>query len=414
MANYINRPVYGYATYGVEYSVNGIYYKGNPSNGIIGLESKTGSQNPDWEVDIAKKLDATTAYSRKYFTVHDPGYFDITAKKLGSRDWSRVWGYWASLGPYATVPWAVYDDTVTRDIAVTKIKRKIASDKEDYAVLTNLVQDVYEFRRTIHGTMDSILSLLRNVSRLVSRPGRVIRSGMLLEDIANLYLAWTFGINPTIEDAKALGTSIDAYIKRTDHTKRFQGSHYHDGNDSRSSTFVPTFGITLKSHERVARRYSCKYISGHRLQLLTGNNYGLADHFHLAPTDFIPMAWELLPWSWLWDYVFNIGPFLEDVFQSTVDTSYYNVECINERRVYLSDFEVLPGAGWVITNKKVDPRIITCGTFTRNKLNHLPGRILRLRTQYEIEKNLTNKIANIAAVLVTRQSRLGRRLGRSG
>lgn len=414
MTNYTNRPVPGYTFYGVEYSVNGIYSKSNPVKGTIGSESKGGYENPDWELDIANKLDASTNYSRTYYTVHDPGYFDIKVKKKGSSDWARTWGFITSMGPFATVGWAAYDDSVTRDIAVTKIKRKIASDKEDYAVLTNLVQDIYEFRRTIHGTMDSILSLLRNVSRLINRPGRVIRSGMLLEDIASLYLAWTFGINPTIQDAKDLGKSIDAYIKRTDHTKRFQGSHYSDGHKGQPSTFKPTFGITLKLTESVARRYSCKYISGHRLQLLSGNNYGLADHFHLAPTDFIPMAWELLPWSWLWDYVFNIGPFLDDLFQSTLDTSYYNVQCVNERRVYVANHDVIIDPSWELIDKTVSPRLVTCGTFTRTPMAHLPGRILRLRTQYEIEKNLTNKIANIAAVLVTRQSSLGRRLGRAG
>lgn len=414
MSNYTNRPVYGYTAYGVEYSVNGIYFKSNPTTGVIGYETKSGNANPDWEIDVAKKLDASTAYTRQYYTIHDPGYFDVKVKKRGSSDWARTWGYRTSMGPFATVPWAAYDDIVTRDIAVTKIKRKIASDKEDYAVLTNLVQDIYEFRRTIHGTLDSILSLMRNVARLFSRPGRVVRSGMLLEDIASLYLSWTFGINPTIEDAKALGKSIDAYIKRTDHTKRFQGSHYSDGHKAQSSSFTPTFGISMKNTESVARRYSCKYISGHRLQLLTGNNYGLSDHFHLAPQDFIPMAWELLPWSWLVDYLFNVGPFLDDLFQSTLDTSYYNVQCVNERRVYVSSYDVTVGSGWDLVSKTVNPRLITCGTFTRTPIAHLPGRILRLRTQYEIDKNLTNKIANIAAVLVTRQSSLGRRLGRAG
>lgn len=400
--NYINRPVFGYTYYGAESFINGIYYKSNPSRGIIGYETKSGISNPDWETEVQKRLNASTAYTRTYFKPEQEGYFDISAKKLNSKDWTRTWGYVASMGPLAG-GWS-WDDSVTRDIAVSKIKRKIQSDKDDFAVLTNLVQDVYEFQRTIHGTLDALHNLLLDFLHIIGRRRRGGTRGVL-RSIADLYLGYVFGINPSIQDAIALGKSIQSFIDRKDHTKRFQASHYSDASKGQNTTFNPIHGISLTLNEEIHRRYSCKYISGHKFDLLSGNNYGLIDHFHLMPWDFIPMLWELLPWSWVIDYVVNIGPFLDDWFQSDIDSSYYDVQCIQERRSYHNTIVVKPSSGWAITNKVIKPRVVNCGTFTRTPLVTLPGRMLRFRTRYEIDSNLDKKVLNLIAVAATKTLR---------
>lgn len=403
MANYTNRPVYGYTFYGTESFINGIYYKSNPTRGVIMYESKTGSPVANWKQKVKDLQDASSGYFRQWGKFDEEGYFDVTVKKLASRDWTRAYGYTSAL-PVWSGGWS-YDDAVTRDIAVTKIKRKIASDKGDFAVYTNLLQDVYEFRRTITGSMDSLVNLSQNMGKLLGSRRTGGKAG-LVRNLAELYLQWTFGINPTLRDAKELAESIQKYLDRNDHVKRFQASHYFDTNKSQVSTIQPINGMTLKISEVFSRRYSCKYTSGHNMTLASGNNYGLYDHFHLAPSDFIPTLWELLPWTWVWDYMFTIGPFLTDTFQSNTDFSFYDVSSITEQRYFKAHIDVIPGAGWAVTNKVIRPRALSYGKFTRTPLAHLPGRMLRLRTEYEMGTNVWNKLMNLLAVLVTKQNRL--------
>jgi len=389
-----------YISLGGESQLGSVYSYNAGTKTDIGTEFKQGFLNPNHKIDIIKKRDASTNYKRTWFR-NQPGSFFAEARRTSGNknDYVRYWGWTSSL---SYRPTSDYNDAVVRDIALTKIKRKIASDKEDYAVLTNLVQDVYEFRRTINGTLDSILGLSRNVTKLLRGRGSV---ASLLLNVSELYLSWVFGINPTIQDAKDLGKSIDAYIKRTDHFKRFQAYHWDVTSDSGLYQPSSPFGMFVKFREQSVRKYSCKYISGHYLDLRSGNNYGLCDHFHLAPTDFIPLAWELLPWSWFLDYFFTIGPFLTDTFQSTVNTSVYNTETLRSNVSWISHVEVTPRPGWAITSFTNSPKVVQCGDIVRNKTLTLPGRILRFRTPYELNLNAVSKSLNVLAVLASRSLR---------
>lgn len=403
MNNYTDRPVMGYTSLGISYRWWGWLFEGSAPRGNIGSCHKLGTDNPNFRNQIINLQDASTDYLRHWVNPEVEGWIDVTSVyQQDPGTWSRCFGYWASLNTSSITD--SYEEAVTRDIALSKIKRKIASDKEDYAVLTNLVQDVYEFQKTIHGTLDSIANLLKNFQHVLNRHRPGGKAGTL-RAIADLYLSWTFGINPTIKDAIELAKSIQAYIDRKDHVKRFQASHYSDMNKVQISTHDPIYGISLDFTEVLSRRYSCKYISTHNMQLLSGNNYGLSDHFHLAPTDFVPMLWELLPWSWLVDYFVTVGPWLDDVFQSEIHSSIYNLQCIMDRVAYAADVQVRPYPGWVITNKTVIPRRLDGGTFTRTRLAALPGRMLRFRTKYELENNVLKKLTNLVAVLATKTLR---------
>lgn len=405
MTNYTSRPAgYGYTSFGASFTYNGgEYVDPNPAKQVLGFESKSGSSVPNWKQLVERRLNASSPYSRSWFDLKQngflhvklkapPGYFITSSETIG----------------YITTGLDTYFDTegdnITRDIALSKIKRKIQSDKGDYAAYTDLIQDVAEFRKTIYGTLDSIQNLLRDVQRVIQH-GVGSNRRAIVPQLAGLYLAWVFGINPTIQDAKALAAGIESYLKRKDFMKRYQAGHYRDSFNSSRTIFRPNYGLSIDVVESIRRRYYCSYISGHIANLASSNDYGVVKHFHLAPQDFIPALWEWLPWSWLVDYVFTVQPFLEDTFQSEVDTSIYNVEGVKIVKEYRCHTRVIPDAGWTILRNENIDRQWQSGTFIRTPMQNLPGRMLRFHTEYEINKNLGNKLANIIAVMLTRQSR---------
>jgi hypothetical protein len=295
-----------------------------------------------------------------------------------------------------------YQDSVTRDIALTKIKRKIQSDKGDYAVLSNVIQDVYELRRTISGGLDLIDDLVNTLHGLVTS-GRY-RGRDLVSMAAEAWLTWSFGIKPTISDANDLIDSIAAYLSRKDHIKHFQASHYADSkNSTRSSVISPARGVQCRINEEVYRNSSYKFIAAINYVLLSGNNYGPQEHFHVHPTDIVPMLWELLPWSWVADYIVTAGAFLEDTFQSNNDILVYGIE--NHRLSHslvghVTDVTYMPG--WQQDSLSITPHMVEFGSLNRAPLSALPGRIFRFHTSFEMEKNSLAKIANLVSIGIGR------------
>lgn len=372
--------------------------------------SKSGTANPNWEVQVLNGLEAGTGYNRKYFNLYQPGYFDFTVIKPGTTDFVRRYG-WLHDTAYLSDG---DGDILSKDIAVTKIKRKIARDRADVEVMANVVQDALEFNKTISGTLDTIEDMLTKVSRKLNRKhGRGARSG-LVENLADLWLEFSFGINPTIADAKEMAEAIDAYLKRTGHTKRFQASHH---NDMKGGTFRPlTYngeGLGLQYHEVSTRRFSVKYITGIRYRVFSANDYGyFLSHFHFAPTDFIPTAWELLPWTWLFDYVANVGDVLSDYFQSDANDSFYHIENTHAQVRHYGMIKPVVQPGWVLSHSEMTPRFFETGEFNRRTMGALPHRIFRWRTPYEIEQNLNKKLANIVSVLIGLSNSSAQKAGR--
>lgn len=61
-----------------------------------------------------------------------------------------------------------------------------------------------------------------------------------------------------------------------------------------------------------------------------------------TPSQFLPTAWELLPWSFLVDYFATIGDYLDASFTNTASLRW---TCVTTRRVYTTEHLVSPNRG---------------------------------------------------------------------
>lgn len=378
-----------------------VTYSSKPVLQTIGSNTRSGSTVPDYRQRIAKKISASSNYNRTWCNVKSPGSFFVFATKDSEpeRTHSTIWGWYDG---YTALANNTSLDAATRDIALAKIKAKIASDDADYSVLENLPQDIYQFEDTIHSGLDSTAKLVKAVTRLVQRKGSSAKNiSYLLQSVADLWLNFSFGINPTIQDAKDFAASIQSFLNRHDRVKHFHAQHYNDQKASRVSPgLTMCSGINGYVTSEVYRKYSQKYISAHIFRTVSGNNYGaFADHFHLAPSDFIPMIWELLPWSWLIDYVSTCGAVISDTFTSSSDSSLYN--CGNTRIEYnmINTIDFRATKGWTIHQKQYSPRVISTGQFSRTSFTTLPMRSFRFKTSSEIGDHDITKLLNLLAVL---------------
>lgn len=361
------------------------------------VDLSVGTDNPEYQVQIQKRINATTAYTRRYYAPMVMSSFDVLVKAPlgGFRRYDGV------QMPAVDVSARLADDDITDDIALLKIKNKIASSKQDFAALDNLPQDVYEFQKTVMGGLDSIHSLLTKVRKMAGLyKGRRISRRALLQDIADLWLTFSFGINPTINDAKQLALAIQYYLERKDHVKHFGASHFTESFRGGPSSFLRE-GVEFQVNDVIRRKYSCRFTDAVLFDISSGNSYAsFNEQFHLAATDFVPMLWELMPWSWVFDYAFTAGDVITDYFQSKSERSIYALK--NQKTHFEVERTIVPKArpGYSVVSMTPQVLHMPCGYFKRVGYSGLPHRMLRFRTSYEINRNLPSKVMNLASAII--------------
>jgi hypothetical protein len=203
-----------------------------------------------------------------------------------------------------------------------------------------------EVQRSIQGT--TVLGEMRETLRMLKRPGQGIKnlSQNWLSDVKKLkqkkpnswsnnlsgtWLEGAFGWSPFIADAKSL---IDAVTRMGEQARVVPISAYGvDSDNYKAGTYGPNsydFGGGLRGNvSRISNeRAICKF-KGAVVSRAVSPTWGNADLWGFSPQNWIPTAWELLPWSFLADYFSNIGNIIES---SCFDRSYLKYTSMSQIR----------------------------------------------------------------------------------
>lgn len=163
---------------------------------------------------------------------------------------------------------------------------------------------------------------LRESLNLIKSPARALRRGLskYLDDIKrygprvararrlsfvrDTWLEYSLGFRPIVAD---IDNAIAAFYKSDSVKSIFEmvkGSGRHQVIREQAAT-VPTFG-SLSWDRRVLRWEEC-FIQYYGIQHSYGNGVSNAHVYGFRPSEFLPTLWELIPYSFLVDYFFNIG-----------------------------------------------------------------------------------------------------------
>lgn len=184
-------------------------------------------------------------------------------------------------------------------LAVTKAYANIENSK------ANMLATAAEGRKTINGFVD-IFKRVWKIYRAV-RKGNVkyLRKQISAKELANRYMEWRYGIRPCIYDAKQI---LDAVTNPQKTSDRFT----YRGFESESASLNPverkllTKAIGYKIYRYLYGQYTCTRkvdVSAGVMckidNVSAANNYGLDQP--------IETMWELVPFSFIADWFFNIG-----------------------------------------------------------------------------------------------------------
>lgn len=142
----------------------------------------------------------------------------------------------------------------------------------------------------------------------------------LLETASSGYLSWEFGIRPLLADLRALSRALDTVRTRLEYLKRTYGKSTRVGYSykgtvaSQKRTFVVVNSMTI-SFERPERFPYLFQFNGrlfHRLDWLWDAEAELRGLVGTLGFDNpLLVAWEALPFSFVVDWVVNLGSYLD-------------------------------------------------------------------------------------------------------
>jgi len=305
--------------------------------------TRTGVNVPNWWTKIANGENATSNLTGTFISLIDSSPLSSAATWRNSifdapYKQSAYEGHCAGIIFSPDIVWQNFTSNANAQATARfyKAVREAEIKLSGLVFLGELRETLHMLRRPAQGLQELISRYLNDVSRLKKGKGRG-GSKRWSDALSKLWLEYSFGWIPfmsDIEDAKKAYISLfekDRLIKISAGGKDFKRISNVQSNSS--TPFAHSQGFFGFTNENFQDQIELvRYRGVVQAQAVTTSR-AQYKRFGFTPSEFIPTAWELLPWSFLVDYFSNIGSILE---ASVTDTS--NVRWLSKTTVQQSDF----------------------------------------------------------------------------
>lgn len=350
----------------------------------------TSGSVPNWRRVISQGGDATTALSGTYVRAW-----------LGGGNITATWPYDTSV---KNVEW--YTESVTGDFAFHGFGPPSGTSdasleaEADTKAKIRLNKKVKDFSTRVQGGV--ILGELRETLSMLRSPAAALRKGLgeylstvkhrsrgarkksstISKVAAESWLEYSFGWVPLFHDI-ADATAAYKSLSRKAETIRIGAGGYAEKQLDRSSYagaymnylyYRETYLYTSKAHVR--------YTGAVRVTAGVNSAAEVMDRFGLTFKEFVPTAWELIPWSFLVDYFTNIGDILSYDNSVNQNLAWLCRGLLYEERkmrVHAPDYEAArkvkfqPGSVSLVFSGSPSYAVFERRSVTRGKVSSLPS-----------------------------------------
>jgi hypothetical protein len=306
------------------------------------LRTRTGDQNPKWKQMIKLGQNATTVLSGTYTTLDiHRSRAKLVYTRVGIDNQTVTQEAFGDLAVFpATLPgwtggWSSKADARASSGFLKKV-RAVQVLVSGPTFFGELRQTLNMLRKPAGALWDGVRAYKEAVRKAnADNRNRYFRkqpakyANQLSKIASGLWLEHAFGWIPFLAD---LDGARDAYnsLFEVDRVVKVSagGKDAKDKGTSRYNQLIIS-GSYLNSLnvQKLTEIEIIRYRGAVKAQAATTASDRLA-RFGFTPSEFIPTAWEILPWSFLVDYFLNIGDLLS---ASVTDTS--NVAWVNRSRV---------------------------------------------------------------------------------
>jgi len=289
-------------------------------------EYRDGVKNPKWKDQVRKKQNATTALSG--IRVHSdqpnfPSYIKVLynqPKYYASRKiMHEAWIY---------PPPAFLTDSALRDLtsseaeneAQGKFHKKVNEafvDLQGGVILGELVETVALVKKRGKSVIKLTDTLYRDMKKLITqgsvRESEFLRAlkrlknaskkdlAKLHRDLADLWLEYSFGIRPLVNDVE---DAMSYAIHSSKASRAVRAVSSRTVSSTRSSVFYGGSGAQISWIKVREDHVQHLYYGSVSIEGLVGEEW---KHLGLHPRNFAPTIYELIPWSFLIDYFTNLN-----------------------------------------------------------------------------------------------------------
>jgi len=289
--------------------------------------SLVGSKNPAWRIKVAKHQDASSYYTCRRVT--GTGMPILTGHTTQHYK-GKTYGW--TVGPYCPSNFIMCPSTdfvfPTNDYTAAAdayVRDKVRRKANDFAGTFNAVVPLAEagdVMEVIHTFRTATAKLFHAL--LALKAGNPVR---LLELASELWLTYAFGIAPLVSDIASISKAI-SWSLRNKQTCSFHGlsDEYTWCSSGPAATFS-WFGANWKCLPAYFYSYSARCDAGTLIRPDSANDWNRLHRLSLDLESILrnsaSTAWELTPFSWVIDYFFDIGDYLDAVFYTLPGNTTY-------------------------------------------------------------------------------------------
>jgi hypothetical protein len=298
--------------------------------------TRTGYDNPFWRSQVRAGNNATTPFTGVFDDITSiPGDFWLRCQAPGS----------GGTGPF-------YKLRLSGDVAL----RRCIGDPPDWGAISSTtaynrgllayLKEVNSVNKAFDGL--TFMGELRETSKMLRSPAKGIRNildGYLnrlgeskrkrpkdwKKNLSSTWLESTFGMLPLLTDVQNFAQAWNSLLDKNRDTYVLVSKVGVDEKANPTNTYgellasmVGSYAPVVLHRQRATDRAVVRF-RGKVWRRVFATRYDTAAHFGFEPRQFVPTAWELLPWSFLIDYFSNIGDVIESGVTDTSRVAWTNV-----------------------------------------------------------------------------------------
>lgn len=275
---------------------------------------RSGVDNPRYKSQISENVNATTAFSGTKSEIISDGDCSCDIKwhnTVQNQDHYANFSGYGGNRPYFN------QNVVSLTSADNAAKGKFYSNARSAQTafqggvfLGELAETIHMIRHPASGLATVYKSALDAYANLAKRyAGRRLSRLQLQQALASVYLEYSFGIKPLVND---IADAAKAYERLRTQQRQLRVSGF--GEESKSVSNVTGVETIMNAHMNFRFNEVATTVGQVRYYgSIKGSVSGappVSDaltQFGFNTSEFLPTLWELLPWSFLVDYFANIG-----------------------------------------------------------------------------------------------------------
>jgi hypothetical protein len=298
----------------------------------------------DWKKRIRDHKSATSSLNGVRWTVErsptrgslvqrlriggsDPNYYPDTVRYYGYPWPTRVEG---------SASGSVITDGVAESEANKKFFRKFSSMQKSMEGLV-LMGELRETLRMLRNPAKSLFESAKNDYLNAVRRRKHRNPKNWARGLSGAWLEWVFGVMPLVNDINDVLDSMDRFNSDPIVSRIITavGRQRQSLTPSSLHVWIPDLhdlSFSGKTEQYLKQKVKLRGLylrQRSEIKALTASQK-LSQTFGLNVREFVPAAWELMPWSFLVDYFTNIGDILEQTFTNLENLAWCNKTTVNE------------------------------------------------------------------------------------